>query len=808
MKNKLELITESEFDLDSSDNDFDMWGMLWRRKWIVAASTTLSLILGCLYFLQAQPVYQSTARVLIERKQPAIPIGTAQESAWTARQYFLADALKHPIILQSPQIIVSAYEERKLNQLVSLKESEYPLQTILENLKVGAEIEGLGVYNISFDGTNKQDTAKVVKAIIDTYRDFLQATHHTVGLETRDLIVRGKDELARALTKKEQAYNEFRRNAPLMWKDGTGMNLHQERQAAIETQRSVILLKKSELESRLDSVQSAIRRHENLDAILSMAAQALPDFERPFVKIVHPVDRRREAVIREQATLLPLVLQEEEFVSRYGNDHPRVKSVRRRIKHTREYLTKITETEEAIANEPLDPRQEALSRQWKRDLIRGYVAMLRQDLEQSQEAVDKLNELFKNEAELAKDLAVHQIQDEVHRNDIARTQQLFDRLLKSLDEIKLVENSAGYNFSVLAPAGPGMKIAPSIPKVFAISSILGMIVGAGLGYLVELTDKSFRSPVEISQSLHLPVVGNVPIMVADESVVADVNHGLDPVLCTVHQPRTHASEAYRTVRTAIYFNARSEKHQVIQITSPRPGDGKSTLAANLAITIAQSGKSTLLLDADFRRPTQHRLFGFSESVGLATVVDGRAEPADAYHTISSVENLTVIACGPRPENPSELLSSLQFQSTLAYLREQFDFVIVDTPPLLAVSDPRAVAAQVDGVLLTMRIDKEARPVATRAREILVETGANIIGVVVNCVGYREGGRYYKYRTEGYGYAANRYGYGYGHSYGYGNDCVDDFVESTAQIEQAGGNGKPETAEECRESLVKSPESKD
>ena len=784
MKNKLELITESDFDLDSPDNGFDTWSMLWRRKWIVTASTVLVLLLGLLYFLQAPPVYQSVARVLIERKRPALPIGTAHESAWSARQYFLADALKHPIVLQSPEIVASAIQGHKLNQLESLKGSENPLETILENLKVGAEIEGLGVYNISFDGANEHDTRKVVRAIIDTYREFLQATHEDVGRETRELILQGKEELLRSLQSTEQAYNDFRSDAPLMWRDGTGTNIHHERQAAIEAQRSAILLKKSELESRLNAVEDAIRRQENLDAILSMAAQALPDVERPVAKITHPVDRRRDAVMREQATLLPLLLQEEEFVSRYGDDHPKVKSVRRRIKHTREFLTKIAETEEAIANEPPDPKQEALLRQWKQDLIRSYVAMLRQDLQESQEAVDKLNELFQNEAKLAKDLAVHQIEDEGFRNDIARKQQLFDRLLKSLDEISLVKDYDGYNFSELAQPGTGIKIAPSIPKVFAISGILGMMLGAGLGYLVELTDKSFRSPVEISQSLQLPVVGNVPVMAADESVVADANHGIAPVLCTIHQPRTPAAEAYRTIRTALYFNARSEKHQVIQITSPRPGDGKSTLAANLAITIAQSGKSTLILDADFRRPTQHRLFGFSKSVGLATVVDGRAEPADAYQTISSIRNLTVMACGPRPENPSELLSSLQFQTTLAYLREQFDFVIVDTPPLLAVSDPRAVAAQVDGVLLTMRIDKEARPVASRAREILIETGANIVGIVVNGVGHKEGGRYYKYGTERYGYATNRYGYGhgYGYGYGYGDDYNDDEVPQLEAVE--------------------------
>ena len=291
--------------------------------------------------------------------------------------------------------------------------------------------------------------------------------------------------------------------------------------------------------------------------------------------------------------------------------------------------------------------------------------------------------------------------------------------------------------------------------------------------------------------MRLPVIGHVPLI--DVASIQQLpGCEIDAVICTVHKPKSPQAESYRAVRTALYFNSRGSKHQVIQVTSPMPGDGKSTLAANLAVTIAQSGKSTLLLDADFRRPTQHKVFAINSlEVGLASVVAGDADPADAWREVPQVPNLRVMACGPRPDNPSELLSSEDFANVLETLREQFDFVIVDTPPVLAVSDPSAVAARVDGVIMTFRIHKRAKPLATRAREVLSQTGVEVIGVVVNGVEQDAGGYYSGYSSNyggGYRYAYNyRYGEGYGT---YGSESDENRAIQSYYDEEAEHSSKP------------------
>jgi succinoglycan biosynthesis transport protein ExoP len=282
----------------------------------------------------------------------------------------------------------------------------------------------------------------------------------------------------------------------------------------------------------------------------------------------------------------------------------------------------------------------------------------------------------------------------------------------------------------------------------------------------------------VRRRLGLPVVGSVPRLAPADRAVRQATLGgvLDPLLCTVYSPRSMAAEAYRGVRTALYFNTRGEGRQVIQVTSPASGDGKSTTAANLAVSIAQSGKRVLLVDADMRKPRQHKIFGLRSETGLSLLVLGEVD-VEAAVQASGVPNLSVLAAGPLPPNPAELLTSPRFKEALDQFRGIYDFVIVDTPPLLAVTDPSVVAPRVDSVLLTIRMTKNARTEAERARQVLIGLGATILGVVVNGVDHRAGGSAY-----GYG----RYGYGYG--YGEAETDPPEPLLGTAPVAEMDRNG--------------------
>jgi len=207
---------------------------------------------------------------------------------------------------------------------------------------------------------------------------------------------------------------------------------------------------------------------------------------------------------------------------------------------------------------------------------------------------------------------------------------------------------------------------------------------------------------------------------------------LDPSLCTYHQPSSQEAEAYLAVRVALYHNTKAGDFRVIQITSPIHGEGKTTLAANLAVSMAQSGQRVVLIDADLRRPRVAELFGVSKQVGLTSVLAGETDLASALQP-SAVPGLSILGSGPPSPNPAEAVASPRFRTLLDSLRQQCDYVLIDTPPLLGVTDPRVVAHAVDGVLLTLRNSKQGRPLAQSAREILEAAGANILGVVANGV---------------------------------------------------------------------------
>ncbi len=318
----------------------------------------------------------------------------------------------------------------------------------------------------------------------------------------------------------------------------------------------------------------------------------------------------------------------------------------------------------------------------------------------------------------------------------------------------------------------GIFAGPFWTRYLGIGALLGFVAFSGLAYLLEIADRSYRNPDEIAGDLGMPIIGHLPL--AALSRTDRIDEKVDSSIVTLHKNRSSLAEAFRGIRTAVFFGCQQGNIKVIQVTSPVPGDGKSTVAGNLAVSIAQSGRRVCLIDCDFRRPRVAKIFGLKEDVGLVQVIGGKVELEDAIQQ-TSIENLFSVTCGRRPGNPSELLSSERFADSLASLREQFDFVIVDTPPMLVVSDPANVAGLVDAVLLTVRLRRNLKPIATRAAQMLHSINANMLGVVVNGIGvggnsYGYGGyRYDNYSggsSSGYGKSGHG-GYGYGSTYQYG-----------------------------------------
>jgi capsular exopolysaccharide synthesis family protein len=419
-----------------------------------------------------------------------------------------------------------------------------------------------------------------------------------------------------------------------------------------------------------------------------------------------------------------------------------------------------------------------------KDLLDVYLDSMRYEIGTIQLQLTQLGEMFEDENKKARALDTELTRDRQLREEIQRKASLLEVVIKRLDEMSLF-STQGIRTQVIAEPAQGVQTPEERAKHMAIGGALGLLFVSILAYLLESNDKSFRSPEDIRDELGLSVLGHVPV-IANKAVAAGST--ASPALCTVHLPKGQSSEAFRLVRTALFFGARSGNMKIIQVTSPDQGDGKSTVSANLAVAIAQSGRKTLLIDADMRRPTVHRLFGLSNDFGTADVIAEQLDPADAIHK-SQVSNLSIMVCGPRPHNPAELLASHQFDEFLSWARDNYDFVIIDTPPLLAVSDPGNVASRVDGVMLALRLGKRARAKGNEARDILERVGANILGIIINGVNARGE---YGYQS-GYRYtAASTARYGYGETY-FSNDHADDERQVRRSVRHVNGHATPSAA---------------
>jgi len=724
------------------------WQIILQNKWIIALATVVGSGLGYLYYLKQVPIYESSAQVLVVKPQRSVlPV-----QGLDATLGYEDNLATHSLLIRSPLIVKRAIESHRLNALPSLAGARNTAKAIIGGLIVARADGGTGgdtsadVLQLKYHGTDPDECAKTLNAVIDSYQKYLGETARSVSKETLDLITEAKDNLLIQLRQKETEYRKFRQESPLLWNKHEGTNIHQARLTQIEAARSEVLLNHTQTKAQLEAMEQALRRGGNREAVALMVDKYTQD------------SRRASADSQPLASqIIPLLVEEQMLLEDHGPDHPKVRALERRIQVTRSYFQGG-----ALVG---GPRKNVVAA--PASFLDVYLQSLREELLTADERLRQLDVLFENEREAAKAMATQQVKDETFRNDIARTQQLFDGVVKRLEEINLVQDNDGYKAQVISPASTGEQIAPDLSRIVTLASILGMFGGLALGYLRELADKSFRSPEELMGQLGVPIVGHIPFF--DDKT----NNGsrqkqngdreiskLSPTLHAFHMPMSHQSEAYRTVRTALYFGMGGQDHKVIQITSPNQSDGKSTLAANLAITIAQSGRKTLLIDADLRRPRIDKLFQLDRSVGMTSVIEGKTNLDSAIqHT--EIKNLSCMTSGPIPKNPSELLTSSDFEQLLKQLKVQFDFLVLDTAPLLYVSDPSAVAPRVDGVVLAVRNAKKARHDASRAADILNSLSANMLGVVVVGV---DNARRYGYGS--YGYGSSGYGsYGYG-SYGY------------------------------------------
>jgi capsular exopolysaccharide synthesis family protein len=283
--------------------------------------------------------------------------------------------------------------------------------------------------------------------------------------------------------------------------------------------------------------------------------------------------------------------------------------------------------------------------------------------------------------------------------------------------------------------------------------VLALALAMAIGLGLELIDKSVRTPQDILRHLGVAVLGMVPHTDDEEVAIPRVETAVRDM------PRSMVAEAFRRVRTNLRFSAAADRQRSVMITSPRPDDGKTSVATNLAIAAAQGGQRVLLVDANFRRPAIHKWFDKLEGAGLSNILVGDGSLADCVaHT--DIATLDVLGAGPIPPNPAELLGDEACRRWLEEAVSAYDQVIIDTAPVLLTSDALVLAPTVDGVILVVRANANTRGGARRACSLLADVNARLFGAVLNAAQVRRGGYYREQLRAYYDYQADTEPAGY------------------------------------------------
>lgn len=347
------------------------------------------------------------------------------------------------------------------------------------------------------------------------------------------------------------------------------------------------------------------------------------------------------------------------------------------------------------------------------------------------------------------DTVGRQIELERLNRELNEAQEAYNQVFQTQLETEISMASRLNSFFPIEPAQPNyIQISPRTNTNAALATIVGAMLTLGVILLLDYLDDTIKTPDEAIAATGASTLATIAYIKGEKP---------SDRLITQSAPRAPISEAYRVLRTNLSFSAIDTELQSVLVTSSSPGEGKSTSSANTAVVMAQTGRRVILVDADLRKPSQHKVFDTSNNHGLTTALLDSSTPVTAHLQHTRTPGLRLMASGPLPPNPAELLNSQRMRDVLSELLEDADFVLVDTPPVLTVADAAILAPHVDGTILVAEVGQTKRDVLTESATRLRASGATLFGLVLNRSRAGRGGYYSAYYNESY------YSYEYGMS---------------------------------------------
>ena len=669
------------------------WHTVLERRWLVLTAFFTILLLTALYLFRATPIYSASVRIQIDRES-ANPLNVRESlSLETREQDYLQTQYKNIV---SRSLIQSVVDALKLDKDPRYSKSLDVVQAVSRDISV-VPIRLSRLVDVKVEHPDRETAAKIANALAKNFieQNLDQKVNSSfqamTWLMTQVADAKNKVEKSEAdLQSYRQEFNE------VSLEDGE--NIVRQSLLQAQTDLSRVRAESAQAQQAVAEIDRLVNDGQPIDTIPAVA-------QSPVVQEI------RKHIDLEVANLAALS-------KRYRAKYPAVIAAQSKLNALQNSL--VAECEKQMQT------------------VRNNAALLKVNEE-------KLSQMVAAEKAQQQQLNQLKIKYDILKRDAENKKSIHSNVLVRMKETELMSRLNSNNMRIVDLASVPLK--PVKPRL--VLTIIGGLIGAlavslSLAFFVSYLDDSIKSQDDIENHLRLPFLGYIPNIKTNSVVERDLQAHL--------HPQSNAAEGFRTIRATVALTHKPEKFRVVTVTSTIPSEGKSLVASNLAIVHAQTGLKTLLVDADLRRPSVHKAYQLHSPVGLSAFLTRETDDIGEITHVSELPNLDVICCGAIPTNPSELIGSSRMAEFLQRVRGQYDRVVLDCPPVSAVSDPLIISAIADGVVYVTKFNKIRREHGRKSVQRIQNAGIHILGVVINDIDFEGKDSYYY----SYYYYQNRY----------------------------------------------------
>ena len=706
----------------------DYWKVIRKRQWTIIAFFLIVVITTVVGTFTMRPIYRGTATIQINKENPQIvdfkeilAVNTMDrdyyqtqykllESRKLARRVIhLLKLSKHPEFLPQPETPFQKLKSRIFTPFFALfTSSDKNLsgngrETLLINgflKKVKIEpIRNTRLVKIHFNSHYPELSTRVCNALASTYIQQNLETRLIATEQAKEWLTKQLEVLKARVERTDEELQAFASKHDII---------------SLEEKENITIQRLTELNEALTRAESD-----------RMAKEALHKQARDRNFDSLPLILENKLIQDLKQASIQLDAQYMRLSNTFKPEYPEML----RLRNQMETIRKRIDTE-----------------------VGKIIAGIKNDYESSLRRESLLRVAFERQKVKAMEMKQKAIQYNILKREADTNRELYNALLLRMKEAGVSASITACNIQVVDQAElPTRPFKPNKSLNLLLAIVVGLFLGVGLGFFFEYLDNTVKTPEDVEQLIQLPSFGMIPEISYERRRRLDKGTFYPVELVTFGHPKSMLSEAYRNVRTSILLSFSEKPPKRIAISSPNPVEGKTTTVINTAIALSQTGARVLIIDSDMRKPRVHTIFGEENGVGLSNFLSGNAELKSIIKR-SDVPNLFYIPSGPIPPNPSELLGSKIFKTTMQLLGEKFDHIVIDSPPVLGFADAIILSASVDGVILVVLGGKTPRETLQRAKDVLHQVNAKILGVVINRVDI---GR------SDYGYYYYRYHYYYG-----------------------------------------------